>query len=298
MELTEPRPKKKCRLTENLPLPMIFKKDGTLRQFKGEFNGFSVVVEDEEDMKHLISMGYFGKANLSRSYPQFNQSKTEIIRERQYCKRKELAEKFSDKKSRKKVIVVPDSDEDEDYFTNLQAKYQIDESGIKETVWLGLEEAFFLAGAVNCLNIYYQGRCLGLDEAWSLFTTNDSNFIYNYVVYYYFRAKNWVVKPGIKFGGDFLLYKQGPPFYHASYVVIIDIVNENLERIHERRSMDNIPLLGLNRLCETAGKELLVCQVIWPRNAQIDYKNISQVVIKETLLRRWISNQERNPEHT
>lgn len=92
-----------------------------------------------------------------------------------------------------------------------------------------------------------------------------------------------------------MLYKQGPPFYHASYVVIIDVVNENLERIENlsRRSMDTVPLLSLNRLCETAGKELLICQVIWPQDVSIDYRNISNIVIKENLMRRWISSQER-----
>ncbi|XP_018576538.1 uncharacterized protein LOC108915070 isoform X1 [Anoplophora glabripennis] len=253
MELIEPKPKKHCRLPQNIPLPVILKKDGTLYKFKGIFNDFCVIVEDEQDMKNIISMGYFGKANLSRSYPQFNQSKTEIIRERQYKRRKDWAKKNSNKKSKKKVIVVPDSDEEKYYFINLQPQYQIDESNVKETVWLSLEESFFLSSIVKCLHVYYE-----------------------------------------------VLYKQGPPFYHASYVVVIDIVNENLERIEHfsRRSMDNVPLLSLNRLCETAGKELLICQVIWPQNVHIDYKNIADVIIKENVMRRWISSQERIAEDT
>ncbi|XP_018576539.1 tRNA-splicing endonuclease subunit Sen2 isoform X2 [Anoplophora glabripennis] len=300
MELIEPKPKKHCRLPQNIPLPVILKKDGTLYKFKGIFNDFCVIVEDEQDMKNIISMGYFGKANLSRSYPQFNQSKTEIIRERQYKRRKDWAKKNSNKKSKKKVIVVPDSDEEKYYFINLQPQYQIDESNVKETVWLSLEESFFLSSIVKCLHVYYEGKSLRIDEMWTMFSATDPHFIQNYIVYYHFKAKNWVVKPGIKFGGDFLLYKQGPPFYHASYVVVIDIVNENLERIEHfsRRSMDNVPLLSLNRLCETAGKELLICQVIWPQNVHIDYKNIADVIIKENVMRRWISSQERIAEDT
>lgn len=204
MELIEPRPKKHCRFSKNIPLPVISKRDGSLHKFKGVFNNFCVIIEDEQDMKNIISMGYFGKANLSRSYPQFNQSKTEIIRARQYERRKDWAKMYSDQKSKRKVIVVPDSDEEkEDYFVNLQPHYQIDESNIKETVWLSIEESFFLASAVKCLDIYYENKCLSLDKIWSMFSTDDSYFIQNYIVYYYFRAKNWVVKPGIKFGGDF-----------------------------------------------------------------------------------------------
>jgi tRNA-splicing endonuclease subunit Sen2 len=60
-----------------------------------------------------------------------------------------------------------------------------------------------------------------------------------------------------------VLYKQGPPFYHASYVVIIHVVDENFQKIEDmnRRSMENRCLMGLNRLCETAGKVVIVLLV-------------------------------------
>lgn len=46
-------------------------------------------------------------------------------------------------------------------------------------------------------------------------------------------------------------------YYHASYVVIIDIIDENtLERRNDlcKRAMDAPNVIGLNRLCETIGK--------------------------------------------
>ncbi|KAJ8972368.1 hypothetical protein NQ317_018481 [Molorchus minor] len=240
MELIGPKAKKGCKLPIKSPLPVILKKDGTIHKFKGLFTGFSVIIEDEEDMKNLISMGYFGKATFSRSYPQFTQNKTEIIRARQYERRKEWADKMSGKKILKKVIVVPDSDEEtETYFTNLNPQYKIDSSSLKESVWMSLEEAFFLMNTVNCLNIYHEDQHCQPDKIWKLFSETD-------------QTKQWIVKP--------VLYKQGPAFYHASYVVIIDLVDENFKRIEKlsRRNMDNVSLLSLNRLCETAGKELLI----------------------------------------
>lgn len=51
-----------------------------------------------------------------------------------------------------------------------------------------------------------------------------------------------------------MLYKQGPPFYHASYVVIICVVDKELKLVENRRSFKKTHLMGLNRLCETAGK--------------------------------------------
>lgn len=94
-----------------------------------------------------------------------------------------------------------------------------------------------------------------------------------------------------------MLYKEGPPFYHASYLVIIDVLDEeSLERKDDlvRRSMDTVNIIGLNRLCETAGKELLICQIIWPKEATFNTsKDISKLFIKTTLVNRWILPQER-----
>lgn len=43
----------------------------------------------------------------------------------------------------------------------------------------------------------------------------DNPFLLNYVAYHHFRSLGWVVKSGIKFCADFLLYKRGPAFSHA-----------------------------------------------------------------------------------
>ena len=91
-----------------------------------------------------------------------------------------------------------------------------------------------------------------------------------------------------------MLYKKGSAFYHASYVVIIDVLDENLDRVdsRKRRSMEYSNLVGLNRLCETTGKEILTCQVIWPKNIEITSSDdITNLTINEVLMRRWISSQ-------
>lgn len=40
-------------------------------------------------------------------------------------------------------------------------------------------------------------------------------FLVSYVVYHHFRSLGYVVKPGVKFTADWLLYKRGPVFNHA-----------------------------------------------------------------------------------
>lgn len=200
MTFQNPRPKKNSKLS--LPQPMPIKSDASdqIIQYKGIFNGFSVEIRDETHMKELITKGNFGKANLSRNYPQFANN-NKIIRKRLFLNRKIWGTKWKHKA--KKVVVVPDSDSEGEYFTNLKPEYQLDYSGLKETVTLTLEEAFFLLFVLNCLEITHNKAVLDVDKAWKLFSESDKHFVPNYISYHYFRSKNWVVKPGLKFGGDF-----------------------------------------------------------------------------------------------
>ena len=46
----------------------------------------------------------------------------------------------------------------------------------------------------------------------------DNPLLVNYAAYHYYRSLGWVVKGGIKFCVDMLLYKRGPVFHHAEYV--------------------------------------------------------------------------------
>lgn len=53
-----------------------------------------------------------------------------------------------------------------------------------------------------------------------------------------------------------MLYKQGPPFYHASYIVLVEVIDKStLRRIPGlQRSLSWTRLMGLNRVGESAGK--------------------------------------------
>jgi tRNA-splicing endonuclease subunit Sen2 len=48
----------------------------------------------------------------------------------------------------------------------------------------------------------------------------DDPFLVSYVCYHHFRSLGWVVKPGIKFCCDWLLYRRGPVFSHAACVLL------------------------------------------------------------------------------
>lgn len=64
---------------------------------------------------------------------------------------------------------------------------------------------------LGCLQIVnLENNILNIDDCWNLFAESESNFVHKYVVYHYFRSKGYVVKPGIKFGGDYCKFFSFP----------------------------------------------------------------------------------------
>lgn len=199
---------KKNRMKKGLPLPLFKDSNDVPIKFMGIFNGLCVIVDKVEEMEKIYYNGFFGKGNLSRGFTRFrkNSEKPDVIRKRQYERRKEWAKKYVEKGKVSKIIVVPDSDSDEEddvYFTNLKVDYQTDCNLVKETLNLNLEEALFLCNSLECLNVYNGEKLMSGGELWEMFCKMDRYFVQNYATYFYFRSKNWVVKSGIKFGGDF-----------------------------------------------------------------------------------------------
>lgn len=104
-----------------------------------------------------------------------------------------------------------------------------------EHLQLTLAEAFFLAWNFDCLTILDSDtdEPMSLAEIWDTFQhvhlappissvapplRFDNPFLLHYVVYHHYRSLGWVVKTGLKFCVDYLLYKRGPVFTHAEYV--------------------------------------------------------------------------------
>ncbi|CAH2313192.1 tRNA-splicing endonuclease subunit Sen2 [Pelobates cultripes] len=132
-----------------------------------------------------------------------------------------------------------------------------------EYLQLSREEAFFLAYSFGCLTVRYNKEPLLILKLWEIFIDAQPNFPSTYMAYHHFRSKGWVPKAGLKYGTDLLLYRKGPPFYHASYSVIVEFVNENFEG-HSLRPLTWKSLAGLNRTTVNVSKELLFCYLIKP----------------------------------
>ncbi|KAK7128277.1 hypothetical protein R3I93_020775 [Phoxinus phoxinus] len=160
-----------------------------------------------------------------------------------------------------------------------------------EYLQLSYEEAFFLVYALGCLSIYYSGEALSVAQVWTMFRSLQPNFSSSYAAYHYFRSKGWVPKSGIKYGTDLMLYRKGPPFYHASYSVVVERADVSF------RSCSWRTLAALSRTTGNVSKELMLCYVITPSDLTEDMLSspecVKRFTVQEVLLSRWVSSKER-----
>lgn len=106
----------------------------------------------------------------------------------------------------------------------------------EEHLQLSPEESFFLVYGLGVLEIRdpVTSAEIPIESLFSIFRQfsyfpprhtfdlhPDDPFLISYIVYHHFRSLGWVVRPGIKFAVDYLLYNRGPVFSHAEFAVVI-----------------------------------------------------------------------------
>lgn len=82
---------------------------------------------------------------------------------------------------------------------------------------LSIEElyTFLLQSPLPSVAQTLKERDMSEESLATLVARPDNPFLINYVAYHHFRSIGWVVKTGLKFCCDYLLYKRGPVFSHA-----------------------------------------------------------------------------------
>lgn len=168
--------------------------EGNEKPFVGIFNGLSVEIIDPDAIKRIYSNGCFGLSTKSKSTPQALISflRAKNVSETQYDRKLAWSVKFANQNPQADDIIVNDIT-------------VADPFGIEEVLALLPEEAFFLHFSLRCLKVvdFDQTHEFTTVELLEKFCALNSKFIEQYIVYQYYRSKNWVVKSGLKFGGDF-----------------------------------------------------------------------------------------------
>lgn len=134
----------------------------------------------------------------------------------------------------------------------------------------------------------------------------DDPFMISYVVYHHFRSLGWVVRSGVKFGTDYLLYNRGPVFSHAEFSVIVvpsygdaywSEIEERRGHVLSQHTRTWSWLHCVNRVQARVMKTLVLCYVEVPPPVP-DVDDIGALLgryrVREFLLRRWIPNRSRD----
>jgi len=138
----------------------------------------------------------------------------------------------------------------------------------------------------------------------------DDAFVLNYVVYHHFRSLGWVVRPGIKFSVDYLLYNRGPVFSHAEFAVLIlpsyshEYWSATPDRKTEVSKKEKKPWWWIhcaNRVQSQVRKSLVLVYVeIPPPLSELDGASedigalLRSYSVREFVLKRWSANRNRD----
>ncbi|KAK8101877.1 tRNA-splicing endonuclease subunit Sen2 [Apiospora kogelbergensis] len=184
----------------------------------------------------------------------------------------------------------------------------------KEHLQLTREETFFLAFGLGVLQVRDEksGELLSTQD---LFNTcrgssyfpprkvdlqPDDPFLVQYAVYHHFRSLGWVVRPGIKFGCDWLLYNRGPAFSHAEFAISVmpSYSDAGWKSQGRKAPAHNWHWLhSVNRVQSTAVKTLVLVYVDIPPPGTSDgdvASLLKQYRIREFMLKRWPINRRRD----
>ena len=197
------------------------------------------------------------------------------------------------------------------------------------------EEAFFIAYALGTLKIHDPATndimtALDLLTAFrchSYFppipaSSQDPRdpFLPSYAVYHHFRSLGWVVRPGIKFAVDWLLYLRGPAFTHAEFAVLVlpAFTDEywweggRREETLKRERKDWWWLHCMQRVQAHVRKGLIICWVEIPSPAAVDAVMLPSVEkeggqespdigklfkmykVRDMTVKRWLPNRSRD----
>jgi len=196
----------------------------------------------------------------------------------------------------------------------------------QEHLQLTPSEAFFLTYALGILDIHVSSTSADILSTSSLLTlfrrhsyfppkpqsslsqppalSPSDPFLLTYTAYHHYRALGWVIRPGLKFGCDFLLYYRGPAFSHAEFAVLVvpDYSLCGASGAGQGKSRDWWWLHAANRVQSQVRKTLVLCYVEVPPEAEevnkqsgdVDIgKLLATYRIREFVLKRWTPNRDR-----
>lgn len=195
----------------------------------------------------------------------------------------------------------------------------------EEHLQLSNEEALFLAYGLGALQVYDSDRKTKIPTSSLLtlfrqhsyfpprnFAANldpDDPFLISYVVYHHYRSLGWIVRSGVKFGVEYLLYNRGPVFSHAEFALVVipsyghpywSETEERRAHAEKKQARSWWWLHCVNRVQAQVRKSLVICyvEVPPPDDAQALENDIGALLgrykVRDVAIKRWVPNRSRD----
>ncbi|KIY70784.1 hypothetical protein CYLTODRAFT_419458 [Cylindrobasidium torrendii FP15055 ss-10] len=183
-----------------------------------------------------------------------------------------------------------------------------------EHLQLTMHEAWFLLWNLGCLVVRDadSDNIIPLESFWLLCQRAhtpispsfpaplafDNPFLVHYAVYHHYRALGWVVRGGLKFCVDWLLYKKGPVFSHAEFALTVCPVYEDpaddVGNLQNAKPFSWTWLSTINRVNTQVQKTLILVYVTIPAKARVSPEvlntpaGLAHYSVHEVVVRRFI----------
>jgi tRNA-intron lyase len=125
------------------------------------------------------------------------------------------------------------------------------EDELTRTRVLSLPEAYY-ALTVDRLLPLRTAMHSSLQAVWEDFAAASSSFVSHYIVYHHFRRLGWLLRSGLNYGAQFVLYRGDPDTFHSEYIVYVSS-GDATSQWHA--------LQARTRVAEDVKKTVLLCEV-------------------------------------
>ncbi|CAJ0932900.1 unnamed protein product, partial [Mesorhabditis belari] len=167
-------------------------------------------------------------------------------------------------------IISTNSEHDEEKLATFKQLRSEMLKSIDKRLRLGPEELVYLTEA-NVITSIYKEQEMNILDLWAYLCQQHGKYrlARRFALYLHLREIGWIPRSGISFGADYLIYKDGAEYYHASAAVKILDTATPLE------------IGGLNRELFNVRKSLIIAKVTVPRGVDCsDFAAISDISVE------------------
>ncbi|KRX97163.1 Beta-lactamase-like protein 2, partial [Trichinella pseudospiralis] len=139
------------------------------------------------------------------------------------------------------------------------------------------------------VELLFLRRLMTSGEFFSHCIASAADFVFRFAVYLHFRRRGWIVKPGLNYGVDYVVYPDAPSNVHSQFMVII---------VPHWNGFQELPMtwrdaVSASRISCAVSKNVLLCGV---KNFDGDFQKLTlddlqQCPVQIVCLKQWFARR-------